>query len=62
MFTLGLIVGVLAAGTLMYYIQPAVKDAVAKAFVGAPGLLAQAEALKQRADAMLAAAKNKSVA
>lgn len=38
---LGLIIGVLAAGTLMYYIQPTVKTAVAKAF-GAEAQLAAA--------------------
>ena len=32
MFLFGLAVGVFAAGTLMYYLQPSIKDAVAKAF------------------------------
>ncbi len=58
MFGFGLTVGVLGAGALMYYIQPQVKDAVAKAFLGAPALIAQAEALKARADAIISAAKD----
>jgi len=58
-FGFGLALGVLAAGALMYYIQPTVKDVVAKAFLGAPALLKQAEDLKARADAIINAARSK---
>lgn len=59
MFGLGLAIGVLAAGTLMYYIQPWVKDTVAKAFSGYPAMIAKAQDLQARAEALLVAAQNK---
>ena len=51
--------GVLIGGAIMYYIQPPVKDLVAKMFAGAPSLFAKAEALKQRAEDLINAAKDK---
>jgi len=51
--------GVLIGGAIMYYIQPPVKDFVTKAFAGAPAILAKAEALQQRAHALIDAARNK---
>lgn len=59
MFGLGLAIGMLAAGALMYYIQPWVKDTVAKAFTSAPSMVAKAQDLQARAEALLVAAQNK---
>ena len=42
---LGLIIGVLGAGTLMYYIQPSVKTFVAKAFGTEAALAAKYQSL-----------------
>lgn len=52
-------IGVFIGGAIMYYIQPPVKDFVAKMFAGAPSLFAKAEALKQRAEDLVNAAKDK---
>jgi hypothetical protein len=49
--------GVLAAGALMYYIQPWVHDTVAKTFAGIPTLQKKVEELRTRAEALRAAAQ-----
>ena len=54
--------GMIAGGAIMYYIQPPVKDFVAKVFAGTPSLLAKAEALQARAQALIDAARNKQAA
>jgi hypothetical protein len=59
MWLFGAICGLFAGGAIMYYVQPQVKDAVAKAFAGAPALLQKAEDLKARADELIAAARAK---
>ena len=52
-------IGVLIGGAIMYYIQPPVKDFVTKVFAGAPAIMAKAEALKQRAEDLIAKAQEK---
>jgi len=56
------VLGVFAGGAIMYYIQPAIKDMVTQAFASVPTIIAKAEALKQRANDLLAAAKDKQAA
>jgi hypothetical protein len=51
--------GAIAGGAIMYYIQPPVKDFVTKMIAGAPSLYAKAEALRQRAENLIDAAKSK---
>ena len=53
------IVGVFVGGAIMYYIQPPVKDFVTKVFAGAPAMLAKAQALRDRAEDLIDAAKGK---
>jgi len=57
-FTIGVFIG----GAIMYYIQPPVKDFVAKVFAGTPALIAKAEALQARAQALVDAAHKKQAA
>lgn len=55
-------IGLIAGGAIMYFIQPWVKDTVTKMFLGAPAVMAKAQALRDRAEKLFDVAQEKQAA